>query len=136
MALRRSDLSDTQEIAFAAVALAHEGTHLLDDVGKVTQGWVAAATERIIAAGGDGTAGGQAVMAQVEFELMMINEARAFTFAGQVARDLGVQLAAADPTSVAAAGRNDAATYAQVWQALLGTSSYNPERRSAAVTML
>lgn len=133
MFLRRSDLADAANIGFAAVALAHEGTHLLDDVGKVDDPFLQAATQRIIAAGGPSSAAGVEAQKQAQFEITMIKEARAFTYAGQVAKELGVTLPASDPTSVSAAGANDQATYARVWQALL-VSSYNPERRAAPIS--
>ncbi|MCW2928625.1 MAG: hypothetical protein JWM86_2593 [Thermoleophilia bacterium] len=132
MFLRRSDLADAKNMKFAAVALAHEGTHLLDDVGRIADPFINAAATRVQAAGGPGTPQGAAAQQQVLFELTMMKEARAFTFAGQVARDLGVTTPPTDPTSIAAAGGNDQATYAKVWQALL-SSSYNPDRRTAAV---
>ncbi|MCW2924636.1 MAG: hypothetical protein JWM98_2040, partial [Thermoleophilia bacterium] len=132
MFLRRSDLANSSNIGFAAVALAHEGTHLLDDVGSIDAPFLNQATQRVLAAGGPNTAAGAEAQKQAGFEITMIKEARAFTFAGQVARQLGVSTPAADPTSVAAAGNNDQATYAKVWQSLL-TSSYNPEHRAAAV---
>lgn len=132
MFLRRSDLANTSNIGFAAVALAHEGTHLLDDVGKVDAPYVMQATQRVIAAGGPTTAAGIEAQEQATFELTMIKEARAFTFAGQVAKQLGVALPATDPTSVSVAGGNDQATYGKVFQSLL-SSSYNPERRAAPI---
>lgn len=131
MFLRRSNLADAANVRFAAVALAHEGTHLLDDVGMVSDPFVREAARRVQAAGGPGTAQGAELQRQALFELTMIKEARAFVFAGQVAKELRVQTSASDPTSVAAAGANDQPTYDRVWQALLA-SGYNPERRSAA----
>jgi hypothetical protein len=132
MFLRRSDLADATKQRFAAVALAHEGTHLLDDVGGVSDPFIEDAAHRVQAAGGTATANGAAIQAQALFELTMIKEARAFVFAGQVARDLAVPTPSSDPTSVAAAGGNDQSTYAKVWSSLL-TSAYNPEHRTAAV---
>ena len=131
MFLRRSDLSDANNLNFAAVALAHEGTHLLDDVGQVSTPFIENASRTIAAAGGSTSAAGREAQAQAMFELTMIKETRAFVFAGQVARDLGVQTPATDPTSVAAAGGNDQATYQRVWNAVLN-SSYNEEKRQAA----
>lgn len=124
MYLRRTDLQGESGADFAAVALAHEGVHMLDDTARVDAAYVAAASRSIAA--------GSLTQEQARFELTMIREARAFTFAGQVARELGVQLPQDDPTHVAASGANDQATYAAVWAALLG-SSYNPEGRAAAV---
>jgi hypothetical protein len=132
MFLRRSDLADATKQRFAAVALAHEGTHLLDDVGGVANPFIDDVAHQIQAAGGTTTAKGASIQAQALFELTMIKEARAFVFAGQVAKDLGVQTPTSDPTSVAAAGGNDQATYAKVWTSLL-SSAYNPDHRSAAV---
>lgn len=132
MFLRRSDLADASSMKFAAVALAHEGTHLLDDVGRIADPFINAAAGRVHAAGGPATPQGAAAQKQALFELTMIKEARAFTFAGQVARDLGVKTPSTDPTSISAAGANDQTTYAKVWQALL-SSAYNPDRRAAAV---
>jgi hypothetical protein len=132
MFLRRSDLADTNNMRFAAVALAHEGTHLLDDVGKVSDPFIQQASQKIAAAGGPNTAAGKAAQDQAMFELTMIKEARAFVFAGQVAKDLHVTTPATDPTSVSSAGGNDMATYSRVWDALL-KSGYNPEHRTATV---
>jgi hypothetical protein len=131
MYLRRSDLADASSTRFAAVALAHEGTHLLDDVGNVADPFIQQAAARVQAAGGLSTAQGIEVQKQVLFELMMIKESRAFVFAGQVAKDLAVKTPATDPTSIAAAGGNDQATYQKVWSSLL-TSGYNPEHRAGA----
>ncbi len=132
MFLRRSDLADPSKRAFAAVAIAHEGTHLLDDVGKVTDPMATRITNQVIAAGGLETAAGIEARNQGAFEVMMVKEARAFLMAGQVARELGVSLPTADPTSVAAAGGNDRTTYAKVWERLL-QSNYNKQGRTAAV---
>ncbi|MCZ4496467.1 MAG: hypothetical protein JWM25_1050, partial [Thermoleophilia bacterium] len=129
--LRRSQLSGGDP-SFAAVALAHEGTHLLDDVAKLDAPFFDSASRAVAAAGGFSTAQGIATQEQTLFELTMIREARAFTFAGQVARDLGTRLPASDPTAIAAGGGNDPATYGRVWTALL-QSSYNPDRRAANV---
>jgi hypothetical protein len=131
MFLRRSDLSSPQAVQFAAVALAHEGTHLLDDVAGLSDAFIARTTEAIAAAGGLQTTQGAALRDQAMFELTMIKETRAFLFAGTVARELGMQLPDTDPTSTAIAGANDQATYAAVWDRLLH-SGYNPERRTAA----
>jgi hypothetical protein len=131
MFLRRSDLADQANVGFAALALAHEGTHLLDDVAGLSDPFVSQLSAQIAAAGGLDTPQGQALREQGMFELTMIKETRAFTFAGQIARDLGVEVKATDPTSVAKAGGNDQATYDAVWQRLL-TTSYNEGGRSAA----
>lgn len=131
MFLRRSDLSDATNVQFAAVALAHEGTHLLDDVAKLSDPFIAEVTQRVAAAGGLATAQGAAIRDQAMFELTMIKETRAFLFAGQVARELKVQLPTTDPTSTAIAGGNDQATFNAVWQRLL-SSSYNEQGRTAA----
>ena len=135
MSLRRSDLLDVDRSRVAAVALAHEGTHLLDDVGRVAASWLARTSATIASAGGAGTSRGGELARQAAFELTMIREARAFTVAGQVARDLGVALPADDPTVVAARGGNDPGTYAAVWQRLL-ESPYNAQARTAPVTAL
>ena len=131
MFLRRSDLSDDANVRFAAVALAHEGTHLLDDVAKLSDPFIAEVTQRVAAAGGLATAQGAEIRDQAMFELTMIKETRAFLFAGQVARELNMQLPATDPTSTAIAGGNDQATFNAVWQRLL-SSSYNEQGRTAA----
>ncbi len=131
MFLRRSDLSDNANVQFAAVALAHEGTHLLDDVAKLSDPFISEVTQRVAAAGGLATAQGAAIRDQAMFELTMIKETRAFLFAGQVARELNMQLPASDPTSTAIAGSNDQATFNAVWQRLL-SSSYNDQGRTAA----
>ncbi|MBC7460715.1 MAG: hypothetical protein H7287_05080 [Thermoleophilia bacterium] len=132
--LRRTELegarSSNTQSGFAAVALAHEGTHLLDDVSGVADGFIAARTRAIAHAGGSASLAGVETQRQALFELTMVKEARAFLFAGQVARELGVTTPAADPTSVAASGPNDAATYGRVWDALL-SSPYNPAGRTA-----
>lgn len=130
MFLRRSDLADQSGIQFAAVALAHEGTHLLDDVAGLAEPVIRDITAKVVAAGGLGTPAGAEAREQGLFELTMIKETRAFLFAGQVARDLGVQLPATDPTATAIAGGNDQATFNAVWQRLL-ESSYNPSGRRA-----
>jgi hypothetical protein len=130
MFLRRSDLGDPAKVQFAAMALAHEGTHLLDDVGGIAEGFTRELTARVVAAGGLHGAAGREARDQGLFELMMIKEARAFVFAGTVGRELGVRMPAADPTSVAIAGANDQATYVAVWQRLL-QSSYNEQGRHA-----
>lgn len=127
--MRRSASSD---VAFAAVTLAHEGMHLLDDVARLDDPFVAQASAGVASLGGPSTPQGAEAQRQALFELTMIKEARAFTFAGQVARELAVQLPDGDPTKVAQQGGNDQATYARVWQALLGTR-YNPEGRGAQV---
>lgn len=130
MFLRRSDLADTSAIRFAAVALAHEGTHLLDDVAGIAEPMVREIEARVASAGGLGTAAGIEARDQGLFELTMVKETRAFLFAGQVARELGMQLPATDPTSTAIAGGNDQATFTAVWERLL-RSSYNPTNRTA-----
>jgi hypothetical protein len=130
MFLRRSDLADNTNVQFAAVALAHEGTHLLDDVAKLSDPFISEVTQRVAAAGGLGTAQGAAIRDQAMFELTMIKETRAFLFAGQVARELNVTLPSNDPTSTAIAGANDQATFNAVWQRLL-QSSYNEQGRTA-----
>ncbi len=135
MFLRRSDLADDANVRFAAVALAHEGTHLLDDVAKLSDPFVAQVSQQVAAAGGLETAQGAAIRDQSMFELTMIKETRAFLFAGQVARELGVTLPSTDPTSTAIAGANDQATYNAVWQRLL-QSSYNREGRTATARNL
>jgi hypothetical protein len=135
MFLRRSDLADANNINFAAVALAHEGTHLLDDVANLADPMVSQITSNVVAAGGLNTPAGIEAREQGMFELMMVKEARAFTFAGQVARDLQVKLDDTDPTKVAISGGNDQTTYNAVWQRLL-QSSYNPQGRTAAVRNL
>jgi hypothetical protein len=130
MFIRRSDLADDGNLAFAAVALAHEGTHLLDDVSGIGEPIIQEITAKVAAAGGLETAAGIEAREQGLFELMMIKETRAFTFAGAVARELGLQLPATDPTSTAIAGANDQATYLAVWQRLL-QSGYNDQNRTA-----
>jgi antirestriction protein ArdC len=129
--MRRSELQGPDH-RFSAVALAHEGTHLLDDVAGVADPFVARKAQVIAAAGGLATPAGAEAQKQAIFELTMIKEARAFTFAGQVAKELAVATPANDATSISAAGANDQATYGRVWNALL-TSAYNPEKRTAAV---
>ena len=130
MFLRRSDLADTTNVQFAAVALAHEGTHLLDDVAKLSDPFINDVSTRVAAAGGLATAQGAGIRDQALFELTMIKETRAFLFAGQVARELNVKLPATDPTATAIAGSNDQATFNAVWQRLLN-SSYNEQGRTA-----
>ncbi len=130
MFLRRSDLADNTNVQFAAVALAHEGTHLLDDVAKLSDPFINEVTQKVAAAGGLGTAQGAAIRDQAMFELTMIKETRAFLFAGSVARELNLKLPPTDPTSTAIAGANDQATYNAVWQRLL-QSSYNEQGRTA-----
>lgn len=131
MFLRRSDLADEQNVKFAAIALVHEGTHLLDDVSGISAPITQEITNRVVAAGGLGTPAGIEAREQGLFELTMIKETRAFLFAGTVARELGVQLPATDPTTIAINGGNDQGTYDAVWQRLL-RSSYNEQGRSAA----
>lgn len=132
MFLRRSELADEQHRNFAAVALAHEGTHLLDDVGGVGNQMIQEITNNVIAAGGLGTQPGIEARDQGLFELMMVKETRAFVFAGSVARDLGVSVGDEDPTATAIAGGNDPQTYEAVWARLL-RSSYNEQHRTAQV---
>lgn len=132
MYLRRSELADEKNRSFAAVALAHEGTHLLDDLGGVGDPLIQEISAKVTAAGGLGTAAGIEARDQGLFELMLLKETRAFTFAGSVARELGVRLGDNDPTATAIAGGNDQQTYAAVWDRLL-RSSYNEQHRTAAV---
>lgn len=131
MFLRRSNLADTKNVNFAAVALAHEGTHLLDDVANLAEPMIGQITSKVAAAGGLGTAAGIEARDQGMFELMMVKETRAFLFSGQVARDLKVPFDNSDPTKVAVDGGNDQATYNALWQRLL-RSSYNEAGRTAA----
>lgn len=128
--LRRSDLATNQQMA--AIELAHEGTHLLDDIAGLNKPLFAEAQARAQALGGT-TPQAREVEAQARFEEMIISEARAFTFAGQVAQQLGyTRLASSDPTLISARGSNSQATYAQVFQALL-KGPYNTEHRTAQV---
>lgn len=131
MYLRRSNLADDGNVKFAAVALAHEGTHLLDDVSGITEPVTKEIVGKVAAAGGLESSGGIEARDQGLFELKMIKETRAFVFSGAVARELGLDLPNSDPTSVAIAGANDSATFNAVWERLL-RSAYNAEQRSAA----
>lgn len=126
--LRRSDLQ--KDVRLAAVEFAHEGVHLLDDKGRVADAFIKSESARIAAI--TDPAAREAAVQQTQFELTMIKEARAFTFTGRIAYEIGLQLAQGDPTGVAAQGGNDQSTYSAVWQALLG-SNYNPQRRTAAI---
>ncbi|MBC7645025.1 MAG: hypothetical protein H7123_07850, partial [Thermoleophilia bacterium] len=128
--LRRDDLQ--RDTKLAAIEIAHEGTHLLDHVGKVNDAFT---KPREATFAGLGAAQAKAARDQLSFESMMVAESRAFVYAGQVARDIGWTGVAADPTSIASAGGNDAATYAKVWQQLL-TGPYNNEHRTAATVMV
>lgn len=127
--LRRSDLQG--DVKLAAVEIAHEGTHMLDDKGRI--GKAAIDDARRAAGALTDPAASAAAMKQADFEHTILMEARAFTFSGQVARELGLQLTANDPTMVAAAGSNDTATYQKVWDKLL-SSGYNQDHRSARIT--
>lgn len=128
--LRRSDLVKDQQMA--AVELAHEGTHLLDDIAGLNKPLFAQSEARAQAMGGT-TSQANEVRAQAQFEEMIISEARAFTFSGQVAKQLGYnKLTNTDPTLISATGTNDQATYARVFQALL-KGPYNTENRAAQV---
>jgi len=129
MYLRRSDLSGAN-LNFAAVAIAHEGTHLLDDAAGLAEPFIQQASNGVAALGGTATARGLEAQKQALFELTMIKETRAFVLAGQVARDLGVALPVGDPTTIAARGGNNQNTYSLVWQTLM-TTAYNPDKRTA-----
>lgn len=128
--LRREDLANNDKLA--AVEIAHEGTHLLDYIGHVNDAWRAQRQQQLV-----GTSGAfeGAALAQLRFENMMVAEARAFTFAGQVAREVGWQAPYGDPTFDAMAGANDAATYGRVWQRLLA-GPYNTDHLQAAPIMV
>ena len=124
--LRRSDLQSNLKLA--AIEIAHEGVHLIDDKAHVGAGYLQQKSKEISQFGN--TAQGAEALKQAQFEYSLILETRAFTYTGQVARELGYDSGPADPTTIAAAGKNDQATYGKVWQALLD-SPYNPEQRTA-----
>jgi hypothetical protein len=127
--MRRSDLQ--ADSTLSAVELAHEGVHLLDEIGNVDDTFVTSESQRIGAIT-DPVARDEATR-QAVFELTMIKEARAVLYSGQIVHELGYTgLKADDPTMVAATGGNDQATYGAVWNALLA-SAYNPDHRTAAV---
>lgn len=114
---------------FAAVALAHEGTHYLDDVSGIESTAIQRAIDSINLLEKDRQ---NDATKQKQWEISMIGEARAFVVSGHVARELGAKLENSDVSAIAAKSVNepDSTIYAKVWQRLL-ESNYNPEHRMA-----
>lgn len=107
---------------FAAVTVAHEGQHLLDDRTDAVDAMLGPHAEALVAAG--------ATIPEATDEILrvrtVLGETRAFLTAGAVARDLHVATPTSWPTEVARDQLDPTLRFQDVWNAV-AESPYDPE---------